>query len=392
MNPISTSHEPASDSSRAAHLAAFQHLQQTGQMHDAAAHLARALDLRAYVALPFRGSVPMARVLVLQSILAGNVLMHRFLDDRLFQVHVLLVEFWQPETPLPEHDLVFNAIGDADVRQEALAQAALILQGTAAPVFNPPSSVRSTSRAHNADRLQRLHGVRTAKTVRVNRSEMVSDALPETLDRHLLGFPLLVRAPGFHMGQNCLLVESNEQLPGVLEQLPGDELLLLEYMNARNADGWCRKFRVLFLDGQLYPVHLAVSSHWKVHYFSAEMADSAAHRAEDAHFLQDMDSVLGASAIAALQRIQRVLALDYGGIDFSLDAEGRILLFEANANMAVIRPASDSIWDYRRPAVERIYEAFQQMLIERIRSSPASLADLTTGKTRTQSPSRTLSV
>jgi hypothetical protein len=113
-------------------------------MHDAAAHLARALDLRAYVTLPFRGSVPAARVLVLQSILAGNVLMHRVLEDRLFAVHVLLVEFWQPGTPLPEHDLVFNAIGDADVRQEALTQAARILQSTAAPVFNPPSVVRST--------------------------------------------------------------------------------------------------------------------------------------------------------------------------------------------------------------------------------------------------------
>ena len=385
MNPISTSQEHSSDSSRAAHLAAFHQLQQSGQMHDAAAHLARALDLRAYVALPFRGSVPVARVLVLQSILAGNVLMHRFLDDRLFQVHVLLVEFWQPGIALPEHDLVFNAIGDADVREEALAQAARILQGTTAPVFNPPSVVQPTSRARNADRLQRLHGVRTAKTVRVSRSEMVSGALPEILERHQLCFSLLVRAPGFHMGQNCQLVESGDPLPGVLDLLPGDELLLLEYLNARSADGCWRKFRVLFLDGQLYPVHLAVSSHWKVHYFSAEMAGSAAHRAEDAHFLQDMDSVLCASVIAALQRIQRVLALDYGGIDFSLDAEGRILLFEANANMAVIRPASDAIWDYRRPAVERIYQAFQRMLIERLRSSPAHHAD------SQPLPSRTLS-
>ena len=374
MNSISTSHELASDPSRTA-------------------HLARALGLRAYVVLPFRGSVPVARVLVLQSILAGNALIHRFLDDRLFQVHVLLVEFWQPGTPLPEHDLVFNAIGDADVREQALVQGALILQASAAPVFNPPAAVRSTSRARNADRLQPLHGVRTARTIPVNRSELASDALPVTLERHLFRFPLLVRTPGFHMGQNCQLVESNDQLPGVLDQLPGDELLLLEYLNARSADGWWRKFRVLFLDGQLYPVHLAIASHWKVHYFSAEMANHAEHRAEEALFLQDMDSVLGASAIAALQRIQRVLALDYGGIDFSLDADGRVLLFEANANMAVMRPASDSIWDYRRPAVERIYQAFQQMLLERIQPSPASRADLPIGKTSIQAcnQSRTLS-
>jgi hypothetical protein len=211
---------------------------------------------------------------------------------------------------------------------------------------------------------------------------MVPDVFAEILLRHQIRFPMLVRAPGFHMGQNCLLVESEEQLPGVLDQLPGDELLLLEYLNARCPDSWWRKFRVLFLDGQLYPGHLAVASHWKVHYFSAEMANSAAHRAEDAHFLQDMESVLGASGIAALQRIQRMLGLDYGGVDFSLDAEGRILLFEANANMAVIRPASDSIWDYRRPAVERIYHAFHRMLIERVETSPVHLVAPSTQQTR----------
>ncbi len=335
-------------------------------MPEAAAHLARALDLRSFVTLPFRGSVPVARVLVLQSILAGNVLMHRFLNDRLFAVHVLLVEFWQPGTPLPEHDLVFNAIGDADVRQEALAQAERILQHTSAPLLNPPSAVLPTSRASNADRLRLLPGLRTANTARVNRSDLAADSLAEVLLRHRLSFPMLVRAPGFHMGQNCLLVHEEAQLHEALEQLPGDELLLMEYLDARSPDGCWRKYRVLFLDGQLYPVHLAVSRHWKVHYFSAEMAGSAPHREEDAQFLAGMQAVLGLVGIATLDRLQRALGLDYGGVDFGLGADGRILLFEANANMAVIRPPGEAIWEYRRPAVERIYEAFHRMLLHRV--------------------------
>ena len=67
----------------------------------------------------------------------------------------------------------------------------------------------------------------------------------------------------------------------------------------------------------------------------------------------------------ALEAIRAELGLDYGGIDFSLDAEGGILLFEANANMRVDRPQPGAIWDYRRKPVERIFTAVLWMLQER---------------------------
>jgi hypothetical protein len=119
------------------------------------------------------------------------------------------------------------------------------------------------------------------------------------------------------------------------------------------------------IDGQLYALHLAVSSEWKIHYFTAEMADSPEHRAEDAEFLQNMPAVLGARAMAALAGIQSRLGLDYAGIDFGLSPDGDILFFEANATMVVHPPAPDAKWDYRRPAVERIYAAVRRMLLER---------------------------
>jgi hypothetical protein len=60
-----------------------------------------------------------------------------------------------------------------------------------------------------------------------------------------------------------------------------------------------------------------------------------------------------------------MLGLDYGGIDFGLNRKGEILLFEANATMAVYWPEAGPRWEYRRPAVERIYTAVQQMLMSR---------------------------
>ncbi len=346
-------------------------------MHDAATHLARALDLGAVVSLPFRGSQPVARVLVLQSILGGNVLMHRFLDEQIFAVQVLLVEFWEPGMGLPEHDLVFQAVGDADVRQEALRQVERILAMTDAPVLNGPAAVRESARQGNADRLRLLPGVRTARTARATRGELSRSTVEEILEQNQLHFPVLLRAPGFHMGQNCLLLSSAESVAPALEQLPGEEFLLMEYLPVRSPDGWCRKYRVLFVDGQIHPVHLAISSHWKVHYFSAEMATHAAHRVEEARFLDSMEESLGSAVLSSLRRIQQMLQLDYAGVDFALDTGDpemrtgdapRLLLFEANATMAVVRPPAEPIWAYRQAAVERIYGAFQAMLLQRRRA------------------------
>ena len=116
------------------------------------------------------------------------------------------------------------------------------------------------------------------------------------------------------------------------------------------------------IDGQLYPLHVAISSDWKVHYFTAEMADRPDHRGEDAGFLDDMPGVLGPRAIEALARIQATLGLDYAGIDFGFSDAGDILLFEANATMVVNPPEPDERWAYRRPAVERIFDAVRKML------------------------------
>lgn len=55
----------------------------------------------------------------------------------------------------------------------------------------------------------------------------------------------------------------------------------------------------------------------------------------------------------------------YGGIDFGLNERGEVLLFEANATMAVIVPDKDQRWDYRRPATEKIYRAVWTMLRSR---------------------------
>jgi glutathione synthase/RimK-type ligase-like ATP-grasp enzyme len=280
---------------------------------------------------------------------------------------VIVAEFYDPELPLPKHQLIFNAIGDADLDGKALTAAQSLVASSKAKVLNPPAVVMATGRADNAERLSRLPGVTAPKTVTLAREVLASSDAEGALARHGLRFPLLVRTPGFHTGRNFVRVEDAGALRNAVEALPGEELTAIEYLDARGAGGKVRKYRVMMIDGRLYPLHVAISSHWKIHYFTAEMAENAEHRAEDAEFLENMAGVLGARAMVALENIQRTLSLDYAGIDFGLSPTGDLLLFEANATMVVNPPEPDERWAYRRPPVDRIFQAVRKMLLDSLR-------------------------
>jgi hypothetical protein len=240
-----------------------------------------------------------------------------------------------------------------------------VLALTTAPVINAPAAVAATGRSDSSQRLAGIPGVVTPAAATLPRTLLAGPDAATTLARHGFKLPLLIRTPGFHTGRHFLRVDTIAQLPAALAELPGEDLTVLRFLDARGLDGKVRKYRVMMIDGELYPLHVAISSHWKIHYFTADMADHPEHRAEDAEFLENMAGVLGPRAMAALTEIQARLGLDYAGIDFGLSASGEILLFEANATMVVNPPEPDEKWAYRRPAVERIYAAVRRMLMSR---------------------------
>jgi aromatic-L-amino-acid/L-tryptophan decarboxylase len=343
-------------------------LEDSGDHLGAAIHRRSGFGGKSVVALPYRGEGPPLPILMLVGSAGGNIPLRHLLDDCIFQTFVIFAEYYDVTIPLPPHSIVFNAIGDADMAPGALSAARSLLALTSAPVINAPASVASTGRDDVAQRLAGIPGVIAPGTVTLPRTMLAGPDAATTLARHGFEFPLLIRTPGFHTGRHFLRVEALPELPAALAELPGDNLTVLRYLDARGADGKARKYRVMMIDGNLYPLHVAISSHWKIHYFTAEMADSSVHRAEDAQFLSDMATVLGAVAMTALSKIQATLGLDHAGSDFGLSPEGNILLFEANATMVVNPPEPDEKWAYRRPAVARIHEAVRRMLVTRANS------------------------
>jgi hypothetical protein len=320
-------------------------------------HWRKGYSGHAVVSRPYRGTGVGPPLLMLVSARGGNIPTNQWINDRHFAVTAIHAEFYDPSAALPPHALAVNAIGDADLCGPALIRAEQIVAHSTAPLINAPAQVRLTGRAANARRLAHIPGVIAPKTTMMSPAAISAD--PD------LRFPLLLRRPGFHTGQHFARVETREVLAPALAALGGSDLFVIQYLDARGPDGMARKYRVMFIDGIIYPLHLAISADWKVHYFTAHMSQSPVHRDEERRFLEDMSAVLGAPAMAVLARICAALGLEYAGIDFALAPDGSLLLFEANATMVVVPPGPEPMWDYRRDATERALRAATQMLLRR---------------------------
>ena len=325
--------------------------------------LERAFEKRAAWTLPYAGTGEPLRVLLLVSGRGADIVSHPFLDDRVMQTTMFVPEGFRNGTVLPEHHVLFNGIGDADRGRASLERARAIVAQSPAPVINAPDRVLRTARDRTAALLEGIAGALAPRTERIARA----DVGPETLAQRGWTYPLLLRSPGYQAGRYFERVNEPAELAPVLERLPGNELFAIAFADVSAADGSVRKYRALFIDGRLYPVHLAIGHAWKVHYFSADMSERADFRAEEARYLSDIDAVLGTRTVDVLAAIGRALALDYGGIDFGIDAAGNVVVFEANATMAIYLPPAGAEFAYRRPAYDAVIAAARTMIGDRAR-------------------------
>ena len=97
--------------------------------------------------------------------------------------------------------------------------------------MNPPAAVLATTRSNNAERLSLLPGVVTPTTVTLPRGRLCDADAASTLAAHGFVFPLLLRAPGFHTGLHFLRVDNFEGLPVALAEVPGQELIVMQYLD-----------------------------------------------------------------------------------------------------------------------------------------------------------------
>jgi glutathione synthase/RimK-type ligase-like ATP-grasp enzyme len=331
-----------------------------GEFADARVHRQRAFAEPILHVAPYHGSGEPVRILTLLGASGGNLVTTLILDDRYLQSTSLVADSYRAGMTLPPHDVLFNAIGDAERSDDALELAEQIVAASNAPVINDPAAVRATTR----DAIGRFADI---PNVAVPRTELIArdDITAAALGARGFTFPLLLRSPAHHGGDHFTLVASRDDLVAKRAALPGDELLAIEYMDMRDAHGLSRKYRAFLIDGNVYAAHMAVSGRWKVHYVTSDMRGETTHWNEERAFLSDMPAVMGASVMTALAAIAKRIGLDHCGIDFAIDTRGNVVIFEANATMGIYMPEDDERGAYRRPPIQNILAATERLVRSR---------------------------
>ena len=260
---------------------------------------------------------------------------------------------------LPRADVIFTAIGEADEHTQALDAAAELIAHSGLPYVNDPRKVAAANRANVARILARVPHVHAPETLRVHRDSLRRGGEPD--------YPLVVRPVGSQAGRDLARIDAAEEWDSYLQRVSAPEFYVMPFVDFRSSDGFYRKYRIIVVDGEPYPFHEAISPRWMIHYYNAPMRELQWMRDEEAAFLRDFDRVFSAPLRQALREVARVLGLEYLGIDCSIDAQGRLLVFEADPAMVVHAGDDAELFGYKIPYAQRIFDAFAA-LIDRARS------------------------
>ncbi|HTD37495.1 MAG TPA: hypothetical protein VK669_08265 [Candidatus Limnocylindrales bacterium] len=290
-------------------------------------------------------------------------------DSRFVTLHRWYVDPAGDVPPLPRHDAVFVAIGESDdaaPRLAAVEKLATMPAGAAAlngPLLNRPELIARLGRVAFAETFANARHCRVVTTTRISRERYAADGFPT---------PHIVRPVGSHGGHGLERIDDDAQRAAYVAG-PGagaDELYVAPYLDYRSADGYFRKYRIVFVGGEPFPFHLAISPNWMVHYYNAPMGEHPWMRDEEHAFLARIEDVFRGELAEALRETAALLPLDYVGIDCAIGRDGKLLIFEAD-NALIIHTLDDPVlYGYKHRYVPRILTALDWMVRRRISGAP----------------------
>ncbi len=270
-------------------------------------------------------------------------------------------------TKVPDFDLAINTVSCADLHGATLRKLDRFLADSDPKrILNLPSQVLKTSREENARRLGKLDGLVFPRT-----ELYANDLPPEKGVDALLGqgfsFPMILRLPGTQTGESVEKIDNRAGAEAYLRGSgQGQPVYVIDYVDCQGEEGYFHKSRCFFIDQVFYPVAGLSSDSWQIHsgdrYQVMDKQQSLQEREQ--RYLADPRGFLGEAAIDRLHAIRDCLKLDFFGIDFTLDRQGRLVIFEANAAM---RHNYDhaTAFPYTRPYLDRASNAFKAMIQRR---------------------------
>ena len=328
----------------------------------------QALATRMVYGLPAPAQEPTLKLLVLMG--PGDFMANTPIEflletsDIAATVQYLTLDLPLPEQ-VPDHDVLFVAIAQSDANVALLQDVMQMLAGWPRPVINRPEQIAHLSRDGAFARLAGSCGTLMPQTVRVARDDALRLAAGSAAVESLLpgaAFPLIVRPLDSHAGTDLEQVTDAAALQAYLEAQASSEFYLAPFVDYSGPDGQFRKYRIVLVEGVPYLCHMAVSSHWMVHYLNAGMDESQVKRDEEARAMAEFDTGFALRHAEALAEIDQRIGLPYLGIDCAETRDGRLLIFEVD-NAMVVHAMDDPVrYGYKQPVMQRVFDAFAGML------------------------------
>jgi hypothetical protein len=275
-------------------------------------------------------------------------------EDGDIRLDMLFVSPYQPlPQVIPDHDIAIVAMNEADLNQPLLARVKTLFALWPRPMLNRPEHIGRCARHATWPLLNDIAGMKTPRTERVRREQVVS-----------IPFPITIRPVDTHAGQGLEKIDTANALPAYYERHPEAEFYVAQYVDYRSPDGLFRKYRIALIGGEPYLCHLAISDHWVVHYQSAGMDLSASKRSEEASVMKRFAHDFALRHARALAAVAQRLGLDYVVLDCAEMPDGRLLFFEADVAGWIHALDALGLSD-KRACMQKAFGAFRQLLVER---------------------------
>lgn len=267
--------------------------------------------------------------------------------------------------PVPEHDALIVAMSESDENQALLGVLAKALANWPKPVINAPQYLPAVGRDVASALLQNAPGLLMPPTLRVSRAQlqaMATGASCLATEFEGCDFPIILRPVGSQAGRDLARIEGPQDIANYLSHVEEPDFYVSRFIDYSGQDGLFRKIRVALIDGEALACHMAVSSHWMVHYVNAGMYEEAGKREEEARFMATFDDFVQRHRLALDAMAQRT-KLDYFCIDCAETPDGQLLVFEIDHAMVVHAMDLEDQFPYKQPHMLKVKNAFRNLLI-----------------------------
>jgi glutathione synthase/RimK-type ligase-like ATP-grasp enzyme len=199
----------------------------------------------------------------------------------------------------------------------------------------------------SAKLIEDVSGVVVPKTMRFSLFGKTHDQLVDEIEDQY-DYPLITRSLIAQRGIGMTKVDSRDALLAVLASDFPKEFFVTEFVDSRGGNTFFRKIRAAIVKDEIIIARVDYGTHWNIH--GRKSVKRVPFYLENLYLLDEEKRIclnpeagLGRPAIGSLRAVRDRIPMDVFGIDFDVDADGRLVFFEANATMNLFSTAQKQV-------------------------------------------------